>query len=137
MSNPLQRLKYLPWLPLGLTGLATAIITYVFEYVLLLSYQYVPPIQTVLNLLFAPPLSIIMGFVIALGIGAVAVFWFEAVYPRIVINAGILWALILCVLLALTLKSFLPLPVNLFGFNQMLLIGVVVGVFLKGKRYWR
>ncbi|GAB4366472.1 MAG: hypothetical protein Kow00121_03890 [Elainellaceae cyanobacterium] len=137
MRNPFQRLKYLPWLPLSLTGLATAVITYVFEYVLLLSYQYLPPAQAVLNLLFAPPLSLLIGFAVALGIGAVAVFWFEAVYPQISINTGVLWALVLCVLLAIALKSFLPLPVNLFTFNQLLLIGVVVGVFVKGKRYWR
>jgi hypothetical protein len=137
MRNPLQRLKYLPWLPLSLTALATAVITYLLELMLALSYQYLPGAQGVLALLFSPILSVIVFFAIALGIGALAVFWLESVYPRLAINTGILWALALCVMVAFFLKSLLPLPVNLVTPGQFLLIGIVVGIFWKGKRYWR
>lgn len=137
MSNPLQRLKYLPWLQLSLTAFATALLTFVFEFLLIVGYQYLPPIQSAIEMLFSPPLSFLIGFALSLGIGALAVFWLETVYPQIVINRGILWALVLCVAVAIGLKSLLPLPVNLIGLNQLLLIGVIVGIFWKGRPYWR
>jgi hypothetical protein len=137
MRNPLQRLKYLPWLPLSLTALATALITFLLELGLALSYQFVPALQGVFAVLFSPLLGTIVFFAMALGVGALAVYWLERLYPQIAINTGILWALVLCVMVAFFLKSLLPLPVNLVTPGQFLLIGVVVGIFWKGRRYWR
>jgi hypothetical protein len=137
MSNPLRQLKYLPWLPLALTGFATALIVFIAEVLLVVSAQYIPGVANVLQVLFSPLLAIIMEFAIAFGIGILAVFWLEKVYPRLVISAGVLWALILCVILAILVKSLLPLAVNFVQLNQMLMAGILVGVFWKGRRYWR
>jgi hypothetical protein len=137
MRNPLQRLKYLPWLQLSLTAFATTLITFVVETVLGVGLTYSPVVQTVLTLLFAPPLGIITLFAIALGIGALAVYWLERVYPRIIINTGVLWALVLCVIVAFFLKSLLPLPVNLVTPSQFVMVGILVGIFWRGRRYWR
>lgn len=137
MRNPLQRLKYLPWLQLSLTAFATTLITFVFETILGIGVEYSPPVRNVLTVLLAPPLGAFTIFAIALGIGALAVYWLERVYPQIVINTAVLWALVLCVILAFFLKSLLPLPVNLITPSQFVLVGILVGVFWRGRRYWR
>lgn len=136
MSNPLRQLKYLPWLQLSLTSLATVLIVFIAEVILVIGVRYLPPVQQVVELLFSPFLGLFITFAIAFGIGALAVYWFETLYSRIVINAGILWALVLCVLLAMVLKNIL-LPISLIGVGEIVLVGVLVGIFWKGKRYWR
>jgi hypothetical protein len=137
MSNPLHQLKYLPWLPLALTGFATALMVFIVEVILVVSAQYVPGVANVLQILFSPALVMIVWFAIAFGIGILAVYWLEKVYSRLVITAGVLWALVLCVILAILVKSLLPLTVNLVGVDQVLMAGILVGVFWKGRRYWR
>lgn len=137
MRNPLQRLKYLPWLQLSLTAFATALITFVFETILGVGVQYSPLVQNILSVFFAPPLGLFTIFAIAFGIGTLAVYWLERVYPQIVINTGVLWALVLCVIVAFFLKSLLPLPVNLITSGQFVLVGILVGIFWKGRPYWR
>ncbi|WP_416667149.1 peptide chain release factor 1 [Egbenema bharatensis] len=137
MSNPLRQLKYLPWLSLALTGFATALMVFIGEVILLVSAQYVPGVANVLQILFSPVLVMVVWFAIAFGIGTLAVYWLEKVYPRLVITAGVLWALVLCVILAILVKSLLPLTVNLVGVDQILMAGILVGVFWKGRRYWR
>lgn len=137
MRNPLQRLKYLPWLPLSLTAFATALITFVGETMLSVSIEYSPVVRNASVLLFAPPLGLFTLFALSFGIGALAVYWLERVYPQIVINTAILWALVLCVILAFFLKSLLPLPVNLITPGQFVMVGMLVGIFWKGRRYWR
>lgn len=139
MRNPLQRLKYLPWTQLSLTAFATALLAFVFETVLGIGLKYSPLVQTVLTILFAPPLGLLTIFAIALGVGAVAVYWLERVYPQVVINTAVLWALVLCVIVAIFLKSLLPLPtaINLITPSQFVIVGILVGVFWKGRRYWR
>lgn len=137
MRNPLQRLKYLPWLPLSLTAFATALITFVGETILGVGIEYSPVVRNASVLLFAPPLGLFTLFALSFGIGALAVYWLERVYPQIVINTAILWALVLCVILAFFLKSLLPLPVNLITPGQFVMVGMLVGIFWKGRRYWR
>jgi hypothetical protein len=137
MSNPLRQLKYLPWFQLALTGFATALIVFIVEVLLAVSAQAIPGVASVLQVLFSPLLALIMEFAIAFGIGILAVYWLEKVYPRLVISTGVLWALVLCTVLAILVKSFLPLAVNFVQLNQILLVGILVGVFWKGRRYWR
>ncbi len=58
-------------------------------------------------------------------------------YRQVIINVSVLWALILCLALALVVKSLLPLPAVLVGLDEIQLITIVVGVFWKGRPYWR
>ncbi|NJL20421.1 MAG: hypothetical protein HC895_05705 [Leptolyngbyaceae cyanobacterium SM1_3_5] len=58
----------------------------------------------------------------------------EYFHRHIFLNVGVLWALVLCVMLSLLLKSLL-LPTLLSG--QLALVGIALGVFWKGRRYWR
>lgn len=136
MNNPLRRLKQLPWLPLFLTALLTLFWATVVELLLRFGYENVLLIQQALEMLFTPPLSIIMGFAIAVGLGALAVTFLEIVYPQLFISTGVLWALLLCLFLLLFVRN-LVIPTILLEASYSMLIGSMLGIFLKGKPYWR
>lgn len=138
MNDPLRRLKQLPWLPLCLTALLTIFWASVLDVLMWAGAIYVSLIGTARIILFTPPLNVIMELAIAMGLGALAVIFLEIVYPNIIINAGVLWALLLCLALAMLLKGLLPLPSVLPPVDgYTIFIGSMLGIFLKGKSYWR
>jgi hypothetical protein len=137
MANPLQRLKRLPWIPLLLTAVLTSIWVFVVEFFLGIGVERSPLVQKSLALLLSPPLGIITVLAIAALVGALAVFLLEIVYPNLLINAGVLWALVPCLILAIVLKNQLPVPLNLVALENGQLIGIILGVFVKGRPYWR
>lgn len=137
MANPLQRLARLPWLPLLMTAVLTNIWVFVLEFFLWFGAMRSPLINDSLSLLLSPPLGLITVLSIAVCVGALAVYLLETVYPNIMINAGVLWALVPCLLLGIVLKNLLPLPASLVGLDEGQLIGIILGIFIKGKPYWR
>jgi hypothetical protein len=136
MNNPLRRLKQLPWLPLFLTTLLTLFWATVLELLLRFGYEHVLLIRQTLKMLFTPPLSILMGLAIAVGLGALAVMFLEIVYPQLFITTGVLWTLLFCLFLLLFVRN-LVLPPILLDASYPMLIGCMLGIFLKGKPYWR
>lgn len=137
MHNPLQRLKQLPWLPLLLVSFLTIFWASVLELLLWLGSNSVKLINDALIVLYTPPMNIIMEFAIAVGLGALAVVFLEIVYPQLLVNAGVLWALILCLILLMLFRSVLPIPTILLNPSYTMTIGSMLGVFMKGKPYWR
>ena len=137
MANPLQRLKRLPWIPLLLTAAITNIWVFVVEFFLGFGVERSPLVQQSLTLLLSPPLGSITVFAIAVGVGALAVYLLEIVYPNLLLNAGVLWAMVPCLLLAIVVKNLLPLPINLVVLNEGQLLGIILGIFIKGRPYWR
>ncbi len=144
--GPLQRLKYLPWKELSLGAGLTLLCVLAIEGVLLLAILYLQPLRALLDQVFSNgAVTLLIQFGLNLGVGALAVYLVETVWPRLVLNAGSLWALFLCVLLALLLQRVLPLPalvqrldqLLLGGFNQFSLVGVMLGAFWKGRSYWQ
>ncbi|HEY9832490.1 MAG TPA: hypothetical protein V6D26_18030 [Stenomitos sp.] len=136
MTDPLRRLQYLPWRSLlQVSGLTFILVTLV-EFFLSLGTLHSPLIRNALSLLFAPPLGILIFVAAAVGVGALAVYLLERLYPQIFINRASLWALIPCLLLFLLLKSLLPIP-GLVNLTYPQLLGIIVGVFWKGRPYWR
>lgn len=94
--------------------------------------------RQVLATLYTPPWRTITDFAVSTGVGAIAVYFLETLFPRTAINASVLWTLILCLMVVLIVKSFLPLPEGLIAPSQISLLGILLGVFLLGgKRYWR
>jgi len=65
-----------------------------------------------------------MSIAIAVGIGALTVYLCERWLPQVLLNTSSLWALVLCLLLALGLKSLLPLPSLLIDLSDFGLIGI-------------
>lgn len=137
MNNPLQRLKFLPWLSLFQVAALTVFFALVFDMLLAIAFVRIKSLQPFFKAILSPPWSILVGLAIAVGIGALAVYLLERLYLDIVLNATILWTLVLCVVVMLVVKSQLPLPTFLVGIDQTALIGVVLGIFWKGRPYWR
>ena len=136
MGNPLQRLKYLPWRSLFLLSSLIAAIVTAIDFLVVIGYNYSPVIKRTLTLLYTPPMGILVDFAFVVGIGALAVYLLEKFY-RLTINTAVLWALVLCLAVCLIIKSLLPIPDVLVKFNEIQLMGIAIGVFWKGRPYWR
>ena len=136
MTDPLRRLKFLPWRSLFQVSALIALIVVLLEFLLQLGYTQSPAVRRILSVLFAPSLELLITFAIAVGLGVLAVYLLERLHQQVMINVASLWALVLCLLLVFFVKSLL-LPSILMNLNEMTLVGVIVGVFWKGRSYWR
>lgn len=78
----------------------------------------------------------IVGIIV--GISAFSMLDRSTTATQVTINRLNLWSLILCVVVALGVRSFVPLyGIYISGFNLTLVVGVVLGVFWQSRRYWR
>ena len=132
MSNPLRRLKFLPWLSLFQVAALSVFLVFVIE-VLLLEGARFPLINRLLSTLFQSSLGLFVLLGVAMGLGALAAYILERSYRQIAINAAILWALILCLMVVLLVKSVLPLPALFLSANYTSLMGILLGVFWQGR----
>jgi hypothetical protein len=134
MSNFLRRFKLLPWREmLQISALVNSIMAGL-ELFLLWGLIQSQLFRNVLKLLFGSSLGMLIPFAIAVGMGALAVYFLEYWQQQFLLNRISLWVLVFCILLGLLLKSFLPFLASL---SETALIGVAVGVFWKGRPYWR
>lgn len=136
MRDPLNRLKFLPWRSLFQASVFTALVVLALELLLSVAIQTVAIVNTLINSLFTPPLGLLISCAIAIGVGALAVVILERLY-RPGINASSLWALVLCLAIVFLVSSLLPLSTHLFQFGYYSLVLMIVGVFWKGRPYWR
>ena len=137
MRDPWTRLKRLPWLVLLQVAILTAIAIIILETALLALVWVFPTLEPPLQLLFSPLLGFFTLLAAAVGTGALAVVILER-FQRVVINAGSLWALIACVALVFWLADLGGLfPIGLVGIARLGFVGILLGVFLKGQRYWK
>ncbi|HAT12847.1 MAG: peptide chain release factor 1 [Microcoleus sp.] len=137
MSNFLRRFKLLPWREmLQISALVNSIVV---GLELFLAWGFIQSqlFRNVLKLLFGSSLGMLIPFAIAVGMGALAVYFLEYWQQQFLLNRISLWFLVFCILLGLLLKSFLPIPPFLASLSETALIGVAVGVFWKGRPYWR
>ncbi|UBF25293.1 peptide chain release factor 1 [Kovacikia minuta CCNUW1] len=135
MRRPLNRLKFLPWKTLFQTAVFTALVVLGIE-LLLSAMLKVPLVAQLFATLFVSPLGVLIFCAISIGIGALAVLILERLY-RPGINTGSLWGLVLCLAIVFLVASFLPVPTSLLQFGYTQLVLMVVGVFWKGRPYWR
>ncbi|WP_293143839.1 MULTISPECIES: peptide chain release factor 1 [unclassified Microcoleus] len=137
MSNFLRRLKLFPWREmLQIAALVNSIVIGL-ELFLAWGFTQSRVIRNILTLLYGSSLGILIPFVTAVGMGALAVYFLEYWQQQFLLNRTNLWVLVLCVILGLVLKSFLPIPAFLASLSEAALIGITVGVFWKGRPYWR
>ncbi|WP_035994282.1 hypothetical protein [Leptolyngbya sp. KIOST-1] len=138
MRNPFSRLKSLPWVILLQVALAAVAIATLADLLLaqalaLLLANVGSGLMPLLRLVFMV-LPIAAGF--AIGFLALTVLerWFNR---QVYIDTGVLWALVPCIALVLFIKGFLPIPAALVTMSYPLIVGVLLGIFVIGKRYWR
>lgn len=143
MTNFLNRLKLLPWGALLQSVALTTVILIAVEYLILLTLALIASrfleIGRFLNHLFSTYLFVVtINFVIALGYGALAVYLLERLFKQLVINTAILWASVLCLIIGLLIKLQIPIAhVLIREFSSVSMVGILLGVFQQGRRYWR
>ena len=137
MKDPLRRLNALPWRSLLRVSAITVIIIILVEvFFSLLSTQSFAIYLGFRNL-YRSPFGLVVIMAVAAGVGALAVYLLERLHQRVFINIATLWALIPCLILVIFLKSLLPIYVRVVELNTAQLIGLMVGVFWRGRPYWR
>jgi hypothetical protein len=139
MSNPFRRLKFLPWRSLFLLSSLVTLIVIVIDLLFVISYDLSPALARVLSLMYGGSLGVLVQFAGVVGVGALAVYLLEKFFSNVSVNTGVLWALVFCLAVCLVLRAFVPIPerlVNLYN-NEMQLIAIVIGIFWKGRPYWR
>ncbi|TAG91199.1 MAG: peptide chain release factor 1 [Oscillatoriales cyanobacterium] len=135
MSDFLRRLKILPWQEM--LQIAALVNLTVLGIELFLAWgTKIPAISNALRLLYSSSLGILVPVAIAVGMGALAVYLLEYWQQQFLLNQTNLWLLVFCLFLGLFLKSLL-LPPLFISLSQATLIGIAVGVFWKGRPYWR
>lgn len=137
MGDPLRSLKLLPWGSLLQVSAVTTAVVVALELILSFAIEQSSIIRNIGAILYRPPSNLLMTFIIAATVGALAVDFLERLFPKMRINGGILWALIPCLALLLGAKTLLPIPPILIDLNQFQLMAIPIGVFWRGERYWR
>lgn len=135
MSDFLRRLKILPWREMLQIAALVNLTVLVIELFLVWGTK-IPAISNALRLLYSSSLGILVPVVIAVGMGALAVYLLEYWQQQFLLNQTNLWLLVFCLFLGLFLKSLL-LPPLFVSVSQATLIGIAVGIFWKGRPYWR
>ncbi len=137
MRNPFWRLKSLPWaillqVAMIAVAIATAADLLLAQGLRLLLANAGSGLMPLLQLLFMA-LPITAGF----GLGALSLTILERWFSHLYIDTGVLWALVPCIALMLFAKGFLPIPAALVTLSYPLVVGVLLGIFVGGKRHWR
>ncbi len=135
MSDFLRRLKILPWREM--LQIAAIVNLTVLGIELFLAWgTKIPAISNALRLLYSSSLGILIPVAIAVGMGALSIYFLEYWQQQFLLNQTNLWLLVFCLLLGVFLKSLL-LPPLFISLSEATLIGIAVGVFWKGRPYWR
>ncbi|AFZ42767.1 hypothetical protein PCC7418_0538 [Halothece sp. PCC 7418] len=137
MNDPLRGFKSQPWKPLFLVALITIAIASAIDYLLIFLISNLPALQQSISIVLSPPLGILLPLAAAAGVGVLGVIVCDYFQSQIFLNAGSLWALVLCLLIILGLTNLLPLPSFLVSLSYPTFLGMMVGVFWKGRYYWR
>lgn len=138
MRRPLDRLKFLPWRSLFQAAfVAIVLLALPVDALLQLANRYgnqSPALESILSLLMSPLMSLVISLGLPVGLGALAVYVLERI-DRSSISTGSLWGLVLCVVLLLLVEKWLMFGSP--GFSMIELALIAVGVFWKGRPYWR
>ncbi|EDX86541.1 hypothetical protein S7335_4246 [Synechococcus sp. PCC 7335] len=140
MANPFRSLKYLPWADLAKSAAVTVAIATAIDYLLLMglvalnSSAAATRIPNGLLFLMASLLPLAVYF----GLGALGVFVTSRLFHQVILTANTMWALVACIVVALFIRSLLPIP-GLFigGISYLVVMGMAIGTFVYGRRYWR
>lgn len=132
----MRRLKILPWREMLLVAVLVNSIVIGQELFLYWGFTQSPTIRSILTFLNDSLLVRLIPFAVPVGMGALAVYLLEYWRQQFLLNRTNLWILTLCVFLGPCLRLMLSGPVCT-GILITPLIGVTIGVFWKGRPYWR
>jgi hypothetical protein len=138
MSSLVRRLQVFPWKELVRVSALSLVLFVIVDILLQVGQAYSPVTQRVINFILSMPvLTLLLNQSGGLGLGALSVAVLERFYRNVYITAGSLWALFACLLLGLLIVYSLPVPGLIIGLGQIPLLGLVVGIFWKGRSHCR
>lgn len=137
MNKLIQRLKNLPWSSLLQSVALTYLIGAIAEILLIWGVTHSEGIQRMMAILYAPPLGLLILLAAAIGIGALSIYLIEIRRSTVYLNTTSLWVLFLCLLVGLFLYKSILTPIILLSSSQVTIMGILIGVFWKGRPYWR
>jgi hypothetical protein len=139
MRDPLWRVKSLPWIPLIQNALLTVLLATGLDIALvfLLSAMSMVWAEGTRALLQGGIVGLLLQVLVAGGMGALAVVLMERFFSFVRLDAASLWALVGCLALVLWLKSLLPIPHFLVGISYVQFVGLMLGLFSRGRSHWR
>ena len=139
MRDPLWRVKSLPWIPLIQNALLTVLLATALDVALifLLSAMLTVWSEGATALLQGGIVGLLLQVVAAGGIGALAVELMERFFQSVRLDGATLWALVGCLALVLWVKSLLPIPSFLVGISYVQFVGLMLGLFSRGRSHWR
>lgn len=144
MANPFQSFRQLPWVSLFQSAGVTVLISALIEFLILQLATFLSGLVSGAagEWLFGICLGILLPILLAVGLGALALWVTARLFQQIPLRSDTMWALVACVLVLLPIKNFLvnqfiianPLSV---GLDMVTIVLVAVGLFSAGRRYWR
>ena len=107
MRDPLWRVKTLPWIPLIQNALLTVLLATVLDVALLFWVAGLSNVwpQGTSAALQGGLVGLLLQFMVAGGIGVLAVILMERVFRQVRLDAATLWALVGCLVLVLFVKK--------------------------------
>lgn len=137
MNKFIQRFKNLPWSSLLQSVALTYLIAAIAEILLLWGFTHAQPLQRMMAILYAPPLGLIVLLAVGVGVGALSIYLIEIRRFAVYLNTTCLWVLFLCLLIALFLYKSILTPIILLSTSQITIMGILIGLFWKGRPYWK
>ncbi|NCJ06572.1 hypothetical protein GS597_08655 [Synechococcales cyanobacterium C] len=133
----MHQLKSFPWWYLFTVSQVTVAAVAGLDLLLFLGVQRSPILFQMVTPWRQFPGLLLIQVGIGLGIGAISVIGLET-FRRVIISGATLWALMGCLLLSLLLMGVISPPgVWQIGPDQGIVVGTLIGVFSRGRRYWR
>lgn len=131
-------LKYLPWRSLTLAALLSVIVVKATDLWIERILGQLDNTSLLMKFLLTRTGFTLLFFGVGLAIGSLGVLFLEKFEVRRAIDSSSLWALVLCILISLWLVVQLNIGgLSLGEVHYTQTIGIVVGVFWKGRYYRR
>ncbi len=133
----MRALKSTPWLAIGRAAFLAVVAWAFLSALLWIASQSIPIFASLLNLLLGQPISLLTNVIIGVGIGGLATLRLEK--SEQILNTTSLWCLVVAVTVGMLIYDYFPIGIYrlIIRFNQPTLIGLMLGVFWKGRKYWR
>jgi hypothetical protein len=132
MHDPWQKFKLQPWKPLFQVACLTVLIASTIDFILIQLF-----INSRIWYVFFETTGLIISLAAGFGLGSLGVYICKKWKPEVVLNASSLWALVLCLIIGLLLRSLIPIIALLISFSQFFIMALIVGVFWTGRFHWR
>ena len=132
MYDPWQKFRLQPWKSLFQVAFFTIVIASFID----LAFNLLLINSDLWYRLLASQILII-SLVYNFGLGVLGVYIAERWKPEVKLNTSSLWALILCLIICIFLRTLIPIRALLISFSKYSIIPLIVGLFWKGRFYWR